>query len=120
MTGVHGDQAYNLRSKRNREAIDVEAALRGGLCEFPSCTVRWEDGTLEWHHRDPTTKTFKIARAGGRYSLERVVAELAKCDLLCSAHHAAQHPRVALAMVCALVDHANALGRYGIKLVLHR
>jgi 5-methylcytosine-specific restriction endonuclease McrA len=44
---------------------------------------------LEFHHRDPTDKSFTIAAAVGRQvPLEKLTEELAKCDLLCANCHA--------------------------------
>jgi ribosomal protein L30E len=43
---------------------------------------------LHFHHIDPATKSFGLARRGITRSLERVRAEAAKCVLLCSNCHA--------------------------------
>ncbi len=67
---------------RNRPIVAEELARRGGHCIFPGCT----ETKVEWHHRDPATKSFKIGRTGS--SAERLRAELAKCDPLCKSHHA--------------------------------
>jgi len=45
---------------------------------------------LEWHHRDPTAKAFSIG-AVGRYSTTSVLAEIAKCRLLCACCHRREH-----------------------------
>ena len=46
---------------------------------------------LDFHHRDPTTKLFKISRGLHRVSAERLWAEVAKCDVLCKDCHEKLH-----------------------------
>jgi hypothetical protein len=45
---------------------------------------------LHFHHRDPATKRFKISTPGG-HSEAVILAEIAKCDILCASCHAARH-----------------------------
>jgi hypothetical protein len=45
---------------------------------------------LDFHHRDPHTKSFKIAH-GFHYEGSRVVAEMKKCDVLCKTCHRRAH-----------------------------
>jgi len=75
-----------LGRARNRAFIAAEAQRRGGLCEAPGCNAHFEDGVLQWHHRDPSTRSFSIGNSS-LASLKKIVAELAKCDLLCRGHH---------------------------------
>lgn len=43
---------------------------------------------LQFDHRDPKTKEFEIAKAlKGSISLERIKAEIAKCDIVCANCH---------------------------------
>lgn len=60
--------------------------LHGGICKRCSAT----EGALEFHHRVPAEKSFTIAR---RYSApwSELVAEAAKCDLLCGDCHDQAH-----------------------------
>src|SRR5262245_53138102 len=47
---------------------------------------------LDFHHRDPATKSFAIGpTAAYRHRREAVMAELEKCDLLCRNCHAKLH-----------------------------
>lgn len=45
---------------------------------------------LHFHHRDPATKTRKVAYMV-RWGTERLLAEIAKCDVLCVTCHADHH-----------------------------
>lgn len=45
---------------------------------------------LDWHHRDPATKLFKVCLMHSR-SLQVVNDEIAKCDVLCQTCHRAAH-----------------------------
>lgn len=56
----------------------------GGKCARCSSTEM-----LEFDHIDPRTKEFCII-GGSRISRERLMSELAKCQLLCKACHAAK------------------------------
>lgn len=42
---------------------------------------------LDFHHRDPATKEFKVADKAGRIPLKTVLIEVAKCDVLCANCH---------------------------------
>ena len=70
---------------RNRAHVATEAAHRGDCCEVEGCSA---SNGLSWHHRDPDTKIANISSGiTGCWSLSRLTAELAKCDLLCYDHH---------------------------------
>ena len=45
-------------------------------------------GALQFHHRDPTTKSFEVSRQGITRSLQRLRLEARKCVLLCANCHA--------------------------------
>jgi hypothetical protein len=47
---------------------------------------------LEFHHRDPDGKDFKVSQ--GSWSLERMKAEADKCALLCANCHREEHIRL--------------------------
>jgi len=47
---------------------------------------------LEWHHRDPSEKTFVVSDAFYRLrNAEAIRSEIAKCDVLCIGCHQALH-----------------------------
>jgi hypothetical protein len=60
---------------------------RGGRCE--DCGYDVSVAALEFHHRDSKTKEFGVGNFNG--SWERLVAEAAKCDLLCANCHRRRH-----------------------------
>jgi hypothetical protein len=47
---------------------------------------------LEFHHRDPSTKLMNVPIMSS-YSQERVMVEIAKCDVLCGDCHRKRHAR---------------------------
>lgn len=63
------------KKKTERERRDYFIRKRGGCCESCGCSV-----DLEFHHRLPQfRKTHRIFH----YSIKKIEAELAHCDLLC-------------------------------------
>jgi DNA-directed RNA polymerase subunit RPC12/RpoP len=66
--------------RRKQQMVDE----RGGCCE--RCGYRRCLAALEFHHRDPASKLFSPNRAW-RFSLDKLRAELAKCDLFCANCH---------------------------------
>jgi hypothetical protein len=57
---------------------------RCGHCDDPA--------QLHFHHRDPATKTAKVAYMI-RWGIPRLLAEVAKCEVLCVGCHTAHHHR---------------------------
>lgn len=65
-------------------------AYKGGRCE--RCGYNRYVGALDFHHRDPATKSFSLSASKmTRRSLEVIRAELDKCDLLCANCHREEH-----------------------------
>jgi transposase-like protein len=72
------------RHRRSLKAILVAEA--GGacvLCGYSRCLA-----ALEFHHVEPSTKSFAISRNGVTISLDALRAEARKCALLCANCHA--------------------------------
>jgi hypothetical protein len=55
-----------------------------------SCGYRDHAVALDFHHRDPDQKAIPLAYAVD-YSLERMLAEVEKCDVLCANCHRVLH-----------------------------
>jgi transposase-like protein len=72
-------------SLRRRVVTEVLIAEAGGRCLI--CGYDRNLAALQFHHVDPTTKSFTL-RNGDTRSLERMRAEAAKCVLLCANCHA--------------------------------
>jgi hypothetical protein len=46
---------------------------------------------LDFHHIDPSTKSFSVNMMGGAHSIKRIQEEIAKCIVLCSNCHRKEH-----------------------------
>ena len=71
-----------LRYATRRQIIDN---LKAKPCL--DCGREYPSYVMEFHHRDPATKVFKVAVALVGCNLDKVFAEIAKCDLLCANCH---------------------------------
>ncbi len=76
-------EAVSDRRRRVKEILVEEAGGRCVSCGFDSYV-----GALQFHHRDPTTKSFEVSRQGITRSLQRLRLEARKCVLLCANCHA--------------------------------
>ena len=80
--------SYMKNRYKQRRKLAIETL--GGECA--NCGSR---NDLDFHHIDPQTKEFTIAR-GSSFSDERFWEEVHKCELLCNtchvAHHQGEHP----------------------------
>lgn len=64
--------------------------LRGGKCE--KCGYNKNIAALEFHHLDPSTKSFQLdARHLSNTTKEKILEELNKCILICSNCHRELH-----------------------------
>jgi transposase len=72
-----------IKRRRRVKALLVEE-FGGGcqVCGYDRCLA-----ALEFHHLDPSTKTFNVARYGA-HGIERLRTEARKCVLVCSNCHA--------------------------------
>lgn len=77
-----------LKKRRLRRKAELVAAAGGRCvdCGYAACLA-----ALEFHHRDATTKEFGVGQFNG--SLERLLVEVAKCELLCANCHRQCHAR---------------------------
>ena len=74
--------------RRRRLVRNMLLDERGAKCE--RCGYDRCRAALDWHHRDPSQKSFQI-NDGQTRSLARMRAEVAKCDLLCANCHREEH-----------------------------
>lgn len=80
-------KTYRAQKRRRQRRKNELIAMAGGRCVdcgYFACVA-----TLEFHHRDPSTKEFGLGNFDG--SFDRLVAEAAKCDLLCANCHRLRH-----------------------------
>jgi AcrR family transcriptional regulator len=73
-------------SGRRRKVKQILVAEAGGACRL--CGYARYAGALQFHHVDPTAKTFALSSRGLARSLAKARAEVAKCVLLCANCHA--------------------------------
>jgi transposase len=76
-------EAVSARRRRVKLALVAEA---GGACRL--CGYDRYAGALQFHHLDPSEKSFALADRGLARSLERARAEARKCVLVCANCHA--------------------------------
>ena len=79
-----------IRCQKRPSAKDQYLQLKRGMvcvrCGFsahPEC--------LDFHHRDPASKTFTISKKVGDVKHETLLAEIEKCDVLCANCHRMVH-----------------------------
>lgn len=81
------NKLHVTKSRRKTKTRLVE--LFGGRCI--RCGYDRCPAVLQFHHRDPATKSFGIAAKGMTRKWEVLVAEAEKCDLLCANCHYEEH-----------------------------
>ena len=57
------------------------------------CGYSGNTSKLDFHHRDPSTKSFQVGVLAREVSRKRLQEEIAKCDVLCKACHNIVEPR---------------------------
>jgi len=75
--------AVSARRRRVKQILVDEAGGSCALCGYDRCV-----GALQFHHVDPSTKSFTLSHGGVTASIARAREEAAKCILLCSNCHA--------------------------------
>jgi len=73
---------------RHRDTRKKLIDIFGGRCQI--CGFCSEPLILQFHHRDPSEKKFKISKST-RVNHETLIEECNKCDLLCPNCHAIHH-----------------------------
>lgn len=84
----HAIEEAGARAQMKQRAVDH----MGGSCF--SCGLRGPLPLFEFHHTDAKTKEFGISEDGSLRSWESIVAELAKCVMLCANCHREVHAGV--------------------------
>lgn len=73
-------------ARRRRKVKEMLVAEAGGACAL--CGYSRHSAALQFHHVDPSTKSFGLGVRGITRSMEKLRAEAAKCVLLCANCHA--------------------------------
>ena len=98
MPSTRDQRPYNVRYyQRNRQReIDRVTSRQRATIEFlrdlrripcKECGGRLEPHQMDFDHRDPSTNSFQVTDSRLR-SRERLLAEIAKCDIVCANCHA--------------------------------
>jgi hypothetical protein len=78
--------AQQAKRKEWTRAFEAWAqSLKDGPCL--DCSGSFPVVCMHWHHRDPTTKTANVGDLVKRGNKAVVLAEIAKCDLVCANCH---------------------------------
>lgn len=80
------------RRKRGAEKKIILIKTAGGKCT--KCGLEYDGrngGAFQFHHRDPSGKDFNISKGLDGYSIEDLIDEAKKCDLLCANCHFILH-----------------------------
>ena len=83
--------AESLRRKK-RSLKHYLITLKGGKCQ--KCGYDKCEGSLQFHHRNPVEKEFNFSHINlndSNFSLNILLLELEKCDLLCANCHSEHH-----------------------------
>jgi len=67
-------------------------SIKGSSCQV--CGYSNSYRALVFHHKDPSIKDFNLNTTNGRKALDKVLAELDKCILLCQNCHREEHVRL--------------------------
>ena len=78
-------RAERVADRRRRVKAELVAEA-GGKCAL--CGYNRYMGALNFHHVDPSEKSFGVARGGATLAIARMRAEARKCVLLCANCHA--------------------------------
>jgi hypothetical protein len=75
--------------ERKRAAWRAQAELLDRLRDVPcvDCRQRFAPCAMDFDHRDPDMKRYTVSRMIGRAGTERILAEVAKCDIVCANCH---------------------------------
>lgn len=83
-------QHYDAQQKRGTERRLLLLQLKGGCCEI--CGYRKNTAALSFHHLIPADKSFAIdLRRCSNGSWQKLLQEVAKCQLLCMNCHTELH-----------------------------
>jgi 5-methylcytosine-specific restriction endonuclease McrA len=75
-------------TRKNREFL-VTYKLDHGCAR---CGFNGHPAALEFHHLNPAEKSFRLSEANtGTYGMEKILEEIAKCEILCANCHRIVH-----------------------------
>lgn len=86
-------EAYKTRAAaHNKKQNELIKKMIRAAKDTPclDCKIKYPFYVMQFDHRDGSTKSLTLGAIGSRgaYSLTRVAAEIAKCDVVCANCHA--------------------------------
>jgi hypothetical protein len=85
----HARKAWSIRADKRRANRTAVIEMMGGRCEV--CGFYGDACCYDLHHIDPSTKSFKFALMRFSHLAPNLMAEVAKCALLCCVCHREHH-----------------------------
>lgn len=79
----------HLMREVRKERWEKLIKIKGGFCA--RCKQSFHFSCFDFHHRDPRTKEIAIGMKIVSNKIETLIAEIKKCDLLCSNCHRIIH-----------------------------
>lgn len=77
----------NSRKKKIQKYREFMKKQKCNKCDFNDYRA------LQWHHKDPSTKSFTISSQAGHTSWDKLMSEINKCECLCAnCHFILHHP----------------------------
>lgn len=86
----HPDREREKKHAMRKKCVEY----LGGRCLH--CGLVDDPISYDFHHKDPTQKDFTISGKALKYSWDRIVVELGKCQLLCCICHRKLHQALGL------------------------
>lgn len=85
-------ELYKARAVKHNRATHArvrELVLKAKDIPCADCDMKYPSYVMQFDHLDPDGKLFNIANwSGKRYSVARVLLEIAKCEVVCANCHA--------------------------------
>lgn len=76
----------DISSEKIKDLVLSRKKYGCSICGYSKCMA-----ALEFHHINPSEKSFAISKAHSGYSLDEILKELEKCILVCSNCHKEIH-----------------------------
>lgn len=79
-----------ITNRQRQEARDFIRSCKDVPCE--RCGIKWHPAAMDFHHKDSTQKESEISTSVRKgWSIKRIRAEIAKCEIICSNCHRTEH-----------------------------
>ena len=84
------DNHRNIELQRSKDRAKANRQWMRELKEATGCLICSTKEDLEYHHRDPSQKHKRLSKMVN-HSKQRILEEIAKCDVLCKQCHNDKH-----------------------------